>query len=108
MYEMNNKMTEVQRVKDLEIVNNEADVLLSNFADTTALKKFLIKWQRQNSDMLEFAIHLKNRCAVEGCMTVMGCLINGQQPYTVKWFKGGDEIVESAKYFIDVSYRHHS
>lgn len=102
MFDLNNKLGEVQRVKDLEIVDTEADTLISSFADTTALKKFLIKWQKQNADVLEFAIHLKNRCVVEGCTTVMGCLVNGLKPYTVKWYKGVDLLEESGKYFVNV------
>ncbi|XP_053378005.1 muscle M-line assembly protein unc-89-like isoform X1 [Mercenaria mercenaria] len=89
--------------KALEVYDrgfNEADILLSSISDTDTMKKFLIKWQNDRDQTLCFPIHLKNKCAVEGSLTVLSCLMQGKHPSDVRWYKNNIEIFDSFKYYI--------
>ncbi|XP_052214000.1 myosin light chain kinase, smooth muscle-like [Dreissena polymorpha] len=79
----------------------DVDFLSHDMFDSVAIQTFLLKWRVDKDVPLHFPIHLKSRCAVEGSMTVMGCLVAGKPPYKVRWFKGATEIYESSKYYID-------
>ena len=80
---------------------NEADFLFNAMCDSAALKKFLIKWQLDDKT-LEFPVHLRNKCQVEGSQAVLKCLVNGKSPFNVRWYKGNNELFEGPKYFIRV------
>ncbi|XP_060599835.1 muscle M-line assembly protein unc-89-like isoform X2 [Ruditapes philippinarum] len=79
---------------------NEADVLLSSISDTDTMKKFLIKWQLDKDQNLCFPIHLKNKCAVEGSLTVLSCLMTGKHPADVRWYRNNIEIFDGFKYYL--------
>ena len=81
---------------------NEADILLNAMCDSTALKKFIIKWKLDDKS-LEFPVHLRNKCQVEGSQAVLKCLVNGIPPFKVRWYKGNNELFDGSKYFIRVS-----
>lgn len=81
---------------------NEADILLSSISDTDTMKKFLIKWQLDKDQNLCFPIHLKNKCAVEGSLTVISCLMTGKHPADIRWYKNNIEIFDGFKYYLKV------
>lgn len=83
---------------------NDTDALLNVMCDSAAIKKFLIKWKLDDKS-LGFPVHLRNKCSVEGSQAVLGCLVNGIPPYTVRWYKGNQEIFDGPKYFIRVCER---
>ena len=85
-----------------QIMLNEADILLNAMCDSTALKKFIIKWKLDDKS-LEFPVHLRNKCQVEGSQAVLKCLVNGIPPFKVRWYKGNNELFDGSKYFIRVS-----
>ena len=80
---------------------SEADILLNAMCDSSALKKFIIKWKLDDKS-LGFPVHLRNKCQVEGSQAVLTCLVNGIPPFKVRWYKGNKEIFDGPKYFIRV------
>ena len=84
-------------------MQNEADTLLHRFCDTDAIRKFLIKWGIDDDQVLGFAVHLKSKCAVEGQSIGLHCLVKGEPPLRVRWYKDHKEIYDGGQYFLRVS-----
>jgi hypothetical protein len=67
------------------------------------MKKFIIKLQLDKDQTMCFPIHLKNKCAVEGSLTVLSCLMTGKHPADVRWYRNNIEIFDGFKYYLKVN-----
>ncbi|XP_052781966.1 muscle M-line assembly protein unc-89-like isoform X2 [Mya arenaria] len=90
-----------QRKESVTSLEREVELLSHDLCDTAAIQKFMLKWKVDRDTPLHFPIHLKSRCAVEGTMAVLSCLVAGEPPYKVRWLKGSTEIFESSTHYID-------